>query len=71
MQDPAGRKSPSTAVNRSTVGSDEELKRTLERDTAVQGESRDESAAGTRHPETGSASPTGRPPAGPRSSKTK
>ena len=49
-QDSGKRNSGSTETNRSTLDAKEELKRTLDRDTAVQGEREEETAAATRSP---------------------
>ena len=49
-QDSGKRNSGSTETNRSTLDAKEDLKRTLDRDTAVQGEREEETAAATRSP---------------------
>ncbi len=55
-------KAPSTETHRSTVDAREELKRTLDRDTAVQGEREEEAVAATRTPAGAeSAPPRARP----------
>ena len=68
-----GRRKPvSGAENGSTVASDEALKRTLERDTAVQGEREEDTETTPRHPAgTDTARPTARPSGDARSRKAK
>ncbi len=55
-------KPPSTDTRGSTVDAREELKNTLDRDTAVQGESEDEAAAATRTPVGADSAPPGARP---------
>lgn len=60
-------RTPSTERNTDTVRPDEELAKTLERDTAVQGESGEDAAAAARSPAgTDSAPPAAKPGTGAR-----
>jgi hypothetical protein len=65
-----GRTKPGTRTDRATVASDEGLKRTLERNTAVQGE-REVTESTRQPPDADPALPTARSTGGARSRKAK